>query len=133
MDLAKNLTSYMPLNQCMYISTREELENMCNKYHNGFFDESSDSYDTERGSILRSLDDSYFQNNSIMVCTLSTGDGYDIMVKKLEARDNILIVTIDQPRRKGAYHDNLYTYLLIFEVEKKDYINVNDVEVILNR
>lgn len=110
------------------ITSKEELIMLSQKMQNGIFDEQSDSYDSEVGKIIRSYDETFFENNNLIICVIESGYGYSNKIKKLDIDDNKLIVHINKKRKKGTHINVAFTYLFLLEVNKEDVSNVDYVE-----
>lgn len=114
-----------------YISTKEELKTLSKKLNNGYFDESSTSYNSNIGLIIRNYDDIFFNDNNLIVCVIDAGNRFDYSVNKLDVSNNKLIINIKKTQKKGTFTDEAFSYLFIIEVEKKDFLNINYVETII--
>ena len=112
------------------ISSREELESLSNRYSSRYFDESSENYNSEIGILIRSYDDVFFDDRSLIICVILSGNGFYYKIK-LDVNEDKLIINLKKSRKKGTFTDELFSYLFIIEVEKKDFSNINRVESII--
>lgn len=112
------------------ISSREELESLANRYSSRYFDESSESYNSEVGILIRSYDDVFFDDRSLIICEILSGNGFYYQIK-LDVNEDKLIINLKKTRKKGTFTDEFFSYLFIIEVEKKDFSNINRVERII--
>ena len=112
-----------------HVSSKEQLIELSDKMNNHFFDESSTNYNNEIATHIRTYDDIFFKENSLIICVINAGNGYEYKINDLDIQDNILSVNIKKIEKSGIYTDEGFTYIFVIETNKNNLIDVKNIEV----
>lgn len=118
---------------CMtkFVSSQDELEKLSNKMNKGFFDESSNNYNSEIALKVRSFDNNFFQFNNLIICVIEAGNSYNYYIDDLVPSENQLIINIKKKKKKGTFTDEAYSYLFIIELNKNFVQDIERLETII--
>lgn len=112
-----------------HVSSKEQLIELSDKMNNHFFDESSTNYNNEIATHIRTYDDIFFKENSLIICVINAGNGYEYKINDLDIQDNNLSVNIKKIEKSGIYTDEGFTYIFVIETSKSNMINIEMVKV----
>lgn len=113
------------INKC--VKSKKELVELCEEYSNGFYDKNSKIYDSDISKKIRSYDDSFFNNNELIIIVVEKGDSFEYKINNIVIDNSEIVVNLKKLRKYGTFNDLAYAYLFLIELEKKE-----QVEVLLN-
>lgn len=116
---------------CEKITNADKLIELSSQMKNGFFDESSNSYNSKLGIKVRSYDNDYFVNNDLIICVFDAGNHYNYNVNNIINYEDALIVNIDKNLKIGTFTDESFAYIILIEINKKDIGQITDVSYVL--
>ncbi len=114
------------------VDSVQGYEKLCNDNDILIFDENNENYDSDLCKDLRSYDDSYFEENSLIVLTYYSKEIYDEKINNIKLNGEVLEVDID--KKFSEEHDSinsniLVSYAFFIEVKKSEVKNVDDINL----
>lgn len=102
------------------VKSLDELIKLCDDYSNGFYESNSSNYNDEVPKKIRSYDESFFRSNDLIIIVVGKNDAFDYIVHEVEDIDSTIVVKLRKKHFIGIYTDELYSYLILIELEKKE-------------
>lgn len=113
------------MNKC--VKSKKELVELCEEYSNGFYDKNSRIYDNDIPKKIRSYDESFFNNNDLIIIVVEKNDSFEYKINDIFIDNSEIVVNLKKVRNHGTFTDEAYGYLFLIELEKKE-----QVEILLN-
>ena len=110
---------------CESVSSRSELIELCEKYDNHYFDDDFSYANEEIPMIIRSYDESFFNNKDLIIVVTTKNDSFNYKIKGIDINGQEIIINLKKKKLYGTFTDEAYSYMFIIEIEKVEHNSVS--------
>jgi hypothetical protein len=110
------------------VDSLDELEALCEEWHNPAFDEDNDDYTSELSEKIRGYNEEFFENKALIIDSSWRYNSARVpRVEKLTIEGDALMIEISLKR--GAYNDVAQKWLFIIEVNQIDIKGITNITI----
>ena len=110
---------------CESISSRDKLIELCERYDNHYFDDDFSRANQEIPMIIRSYDESFFNNNDLIIVVTTKNDSFNYKIKGIDINGQEIIINLKKKKLYGTFTDEANSYMFIIEIEKVEHHSVS--------
>lgn len=113
-----------------FVSSLQELKDLCDEWNNPAFDESSESFSNELSTKIRNYDEAYFSEKILIIYSFDRGHGKETRITGINLDREQLTVNARYINKRGAFTAEAFIWLILIEVNKADIAGANTIQVV---
>lgn len=112
-----------------FIGSVKELKDICEQWGNPAFDQSSEFFSSEISEKIRSYDDSFFVDNTLIIYSFLRGHRNETRIDSISIEGEQITLNARYISKKGKFDDVEFNWLMLIEVKKEDILGSSTIQI----
>lgn len=126
----KEVDSNISMEILEFIGSVKELKDICEKWGNPAFDESNDLFSSEISKKIRSYDDAFFVDNTLIIYSFLRGHRNETKIDSISIEGEQITLNARYISKRGNLDDVQFNWLMLIEAKKEDILNCSTIQII---